>query len=607
MTRKLYRMLLMIILPNPLKIMINAIVMMKTSLMIKVSLLSFIKNQWINNTYMFVTLIDEQLEMHYRGEIMDCEVNETTSEDDGDDDTMGLDQPFHEALQNIPSIPDLDIPIRPNDEVEEDTVTGFMDTGCNCTMWKGKSCSLQFSKAEIDNVRSSCWALSHTDLDMVVLGQIMATSCWSDVTDASYGHTPRPRKHNYMKYFHQGKSICSTMFRFLHTIGEKRLKNLVRSFKANGLAPRVHGNTKRLPHNTLPLSSVEYVVRFLLNFADQNCLLLPGRIPGYSRSDIKLLPSSLSKRSVWKKYHESADSADMIQPVSYSSFCSLWRSLLPSIVMMKPMLDLCFECQKNSTAIVRAANCPDTEKSVALKNAEDHLRIVHLERSFYKSTVDECRRIVHDHFMQNGSFVAPELSSKIAPSSKPITVHYSFDFAQGIHYPSDPLQPGPIYFLTPRKCSVFGVHCEALPRQVNFLIDEAGDCGKGANSVVSMLHFFFGEHGLGEQEVFLHADNCTGQNKNSTMMQYLLWRCLTGRHKRITISFLVVGHTKFAPDWCFGLFKRLFRRSKVGTLSGVADIVEKSAKCNFAQLVCSEDGEVIVPVFNWTSFFCNQV
>ena len=141
--------------------------------------------------------------------------------------------------------------------------------------------------------------------------------------------------------------------------------------------------------------------------------------------------------------------------------------------MMKPMSDLCFECQKNSTAIVRAANCPDTEKSVALKNAEDHLRIVHLERSFYKSTVDECRRIVHDHFMQNGSFVAPGLSSKIAPSSKPITVHYSFDFAQGIHYPSDLLQPGPIYFLTPRKCSVFGVHCEALSLQVNFLIDEA--------------------------------------------------------------------------------------------------------------------------------------
>jgi len=35
-----------------------------------------------------------------------------------------------------------------------------------------------------------------------------------------------------------------------------------------------------------------------------------------------------------------------------------------------------------------------------------------------------------------------------------------------VHYPSDPLQPGPIYFLTPRKCAIFGVCCEAIPRQV---------------------------------------------------------------------------------------------------------------------------------------------
>jgi hypothetical protein len=57
--------------------------------------------------------------------------------------------------------------------------------------------------------------------------------------------------------------------------------------------------------------------------------------------------------------------------------------------------------------------------------------------------------------------------------------HYSFDFAQQVHFPSNPLQPGPIYLLTPRKCGIFGVCCEAAPRQVNYLIDEAFDVGKG--------------------------------------------------------------------------------------------------------------------------------
>ena len=65
--------------------------------------------------------------------------------------------------------------------------------------------------------------------------------------------------------------------------------------------------------------------------------------------------------------------------------------------------------------------------------------------------------------------------------------HYSFDFAQPVHFPSDPLQPGPIYFKFPRKCGLFSVACEAFPKQVNFVLDESINTGKGANCVVSML------------------------------------------------------------------------------------------------------------------------
>ena len=142
-----------------------------------------------------------------------------------------------------------------------------------------------------------------------------------------------------------------------------------------------------------------------------------------------------------------------------------------------------------------------------------------------------------------------------------------------------------------------------LPRQVNFLCDEAGDCGKGANTVISQLDYFFDHHGLGEKEVFLHADNCTGQNKNNCMLWYLAWCAMTGRHTQITLSFLVVGHTKFAPDWCFGLFKRLYRRTKVRSLQAIAQVVNDLAQCNFAQLVAIEDGTTVVPVFDWTTFF----
>ena len=50
-------------------------------------------------------------------------------------------------------------------------------------------------------------------------------------------------------------------------------------------------------------------------------------------------------------------------------------------------------------------------------------------------------------------------------------------------------------------------------------MDEAVDTGKGANAVVSMLHYFFAHHGLGESNLHLHPDNCVGQNKNNTVIQ----------------------------------------------------------------------------------------
>ncbi len=35
-----------------------------------------------------------------------------------------------------------------------------------------------------------------------------------------------------------------------------------------------------------------------------------------------------------------------------------------------------------------------------------------------------------------------------------------------------------INFKTPRKCGIFGIMCEAVPWQVNYLIDETSDNGK---------------------------------------------------------------------------------------------------------------------------------
>ena len=89
--------------------------------------------------------------------------------------------------------------------------------------------------------------------------------------------------------FHfQGKRVCRAAFLLLHGIGEKRFKNLKKHFSENGLSPRRHGNQGRVPHNAVTLNDARLAVTFLFEYAEMHAILLPGRVPGYQRTDLQV-------------------------------------------------------------------------------------------------------------------------------------------------------------------------------------------------------------------------------------------------------------------------------------------------------------------------------
>jgi len=67
------------------------------------------------------------------------------------------------------------------------------------------------------------------------------------------------------------------------------------------------------------------------------------------------------------------------------------------------------------------------------------------------------------------------------------------------------------------------------------LIDEVTNPGKGANSVISIVHHYFNRYGHGETDYRIHFDNCSGQNKNNMVLWYGLWRVITGSDTGIFI------------------------------------------------------------------------
>ena len=148
------------------------------------------------------------------------------------------------------------------------------------------------------------------------------------------------------------------------------------------------------------------------------------------------------------------------------------------------MTDLCHICQQNTSKLQRSANLSDREKSECVKAHQDHLNCSQSEREFYRNSCISSENTIETL----GTQTLLNRESRNACSLN-ATLHYSFDYAQQVHIPSNPLQPGPIYFKTPRKCGIFGVMCEGLPRQVNFLIDEAASAGKGGNATISYVHY----------------------------------------------------------------------------------------------------------------------
>ena len=70
-----------------------------------------------------------------------------------------------------------EMPIEPQtiDVDEEAAVTRFMTTGCGCH--KGahsQACTTQFSHEHVLSVRAACAELARSELDMAIMGQLMA-------------------------------------------------------------------------------------------------------------------------------------------------------------------------------------------------------------------------------------------------------------------------------------------------------------------------------------------------------------------------------------------------------------------------------------------------
>ena len=392
--------------------------------------------------------------------------------------------------------------------------------------------------------------------------------------------------------------MCRDVFLFYHGETIKRLKRLQEYLFEYNVQPPDHGNKGQKPSNIYLDSDKELVKLFITNIAENHGLPDPGRDVRKGKGRLRiLLPSIMNYSSVHELYKNSLDLINL-SPIEYRTFLKIWQTEFPHVEFNNPKTDLCMTCENFKKKINELTSSLEENKEelkiTLYKNAVEHLDYARKERLYYKAH-SKVAKIDYEKISNSDKNLLPSKAN-----SRNIVMGYSWDFAQQLQYPFEDQQVGPIYFKTPRRAQLFGVCCEGNFSQINYLIDEADSLGKSANTVISLLDHYFLNYGLGETSAYFTADNCVGQNKNNALIQYLMYRVLSGLHNKIELSFLAVGHTKFSPDSHFGLIRKQYRNSQVYTYEKLAKIIEESASNGINNCHTLNKGAIIYR--DWTSW-----
>ena len=472
---------------------------------------------------------------------------------------------------------------------EGEDVSRFLSTPCPC----GQNCQQFFSVSEVLDAREDFRLMSWSEQHSFIVGKLQ-TFMRSSEHSVSARTSSRRDRQRFDYFINADRPVCRAMFLFYHGESIDRLKRRQKYLTEIGTLPPNHGNTGRIPKHACKPMDKRKVKAFIKNFSVVHGLPDPGRDLRAAKGLLKVyLPTIMNYKSVHRIYEKSMNLGGS-DPVGYQTFRKLWIENFPHIVFSRTKSDLCMTCEDNKKLINASIAIGDEEyKLDCLMRAREHLIEAKKERDYYRASI-QISKESYDSAPPNGTANLVQGSA----------MHYSWDFAQQLQFPYEDHQVGPIYFKSPRTAQLFGICCEAIPHQVNYLIDEADFPGKGADTVISLLDHFFDNYGLGEEHVFLTADNCVGQNKNNAVIQYLMYRVITGKHKSINLSFMLVGHTKFSPDGYFGLIKKRYRRSKVYTYDHLVNVINLSTTGGFntCQRYRDSQGREVFQFRKWSTW-----
>jgi hypothetical protein len=376
--------------------------------------------------------------------------------------------------------------------------------------------------------------------------------------------------------------MCRQAYMALWDIGESTLHALLAYMHdhANSFCPRPHGLTGTASNHALAEDLQRQVVDFIVDIGEQVGEEDEGR---QSRRNlhhveegrvVRFLPASYTIAGLYRvfiaQYQQAHPACGAPIPVSFSSFRALFHSAPCQHVRIRsPRSNVCDECAMFRAFYRHSAHDEPDETSLHeeehVTQWQQHVQLAREAREAYNADLRQACETLE--LLRQGKL---PLAGYVA--------HYTFDFMQSLAVPQFADQTKEMYYFSLRNIHVFSIRDDGAHMQYNYLYDE-GDGSKGANYVLSLL-FHFLQHRTHETAAIvmhLHADNCSGQNKNNVVMQFFVLLVSLGLLTHVEMKFLIKGHTHCSVDGGHGMIKKAWRKHDVFTLEQAATVVEATS------------------------------
>ena len=207
-----------------------------------------------------------------------------------------------------------------------------------------------------------------------------------------------------------------------------------------------------------------------------------------------------------------------------------------------------------------------------LLEAAIHIKMARAQRALYRAKVAQA---------------VQDATAKKDHSEKVYT--FVVDYGQNMELPSyNSEQPGTTYYFSPLTVFNLGVVNHAhtyndgrVSEHMHAHLYHEGVGKKGANNVASLIVKtlrqlnILREHSVGG-ELNIIFDNCSGQNKNNTVLKLPAWLMAMNYFKEVNFTFLIVGHTKNAADRLFNSLKTEYRLQNLFTFQDLLEALNRS-------------------------------